>query len=206
MRNEQELRDNFASNFENSTHIAYNELMRDEIIKRKDGQIPSYTINYSKSQKIRSPVNDETDETRADIIQPNIKDIKNLHYEFHDISSKSLPNKGVYYFYTKNDNSDFWITLIIPKPNVKPYKIILGSLKIKNLRISQIWHAVQKISKINNDGQFIRKCVENIEQKACGNNRLPSRSAFQIFMHLNLLKIVNKKGNVIFYKIVKINN
>ncbi len=53
---------------------------------------------------------------------------------------------------------------------------------------------------------FIRKWVENIEQKACGNNRLPSRSAFHIFVHLKWLVITGRKGNVIYYKVTKTND
>ena len=86
---------------------------------------------------------------------------------------------------------------------VKPYRIILGSLKVRDSRISKIWRAVQKVSKINKGEPFIRKWIENIEQKACGNNRLLSRSAFQIFIHLGWLEVTSKKGNTVYYRVTK---
>ncbi len=67
----------------------------------------------------------------------------------------------------------------------------------------KIWRATLKVSKINKDKSFIRKWVENIEQKACGNNRLPSKSAFQIFVHLGWLQVTGKKGNINYYKVTK---
>lgn len=82
----------------------------------------------------------------------------------------------------------------------------MGSLEDKNSRITKIWRAVLKVSKINKDNQFIRKWVENIEQEACGNNRLPSRSAFQIFVHLNWLEVVGRKGNTVYYRVTKKGN
>ncbi len=56
-----------------------------------------------------------------------------------------------------------------------------------------------KVGKENTDG-FRRKQVENIEQEACGNNRLPSKAAFDIFVFKKWL-IEEKKGKSIFYKL-----
>ena len=63
----------------------------------------------------------------------------------------------------------------------KAYRIILGSFKDPQSRIDRIWKATTKIGKANPDG-FRRKQVENIEQEACGNNRLPSKAAFDVFV------------------------
>ncbi len=128
---------------------------------------------------------------------------KNLRQEFKDASTRGYTNRGFYYFCTKIDDPNDWIVLIKTKPNARPYGIILGSLEAKDSRISKIWKATLKVSKINKGEPFIRKWVENIEQNACGNNRLPSRSAFQIFVHLGWLKVTTQKGNIKFYQVIK---
>ena len=69
----------------------------------------------------------------------------------------------------------------------------------------KIWRATLKVSKVNKSEPFIRKWVENIEQKTCGNNRLPSKSVFQIFVHLKWLEITGRKGNVVYYKVIQKN-
>jgi len=205
IRNQEELFKTFASNFERNTQTAYEELRGDKIIEEyKDNHMPFYTLNFSeKSQEINTIIKNEPFEAKSNIIQPDDKDFKNLRQEFKDASSRGWPNRGFYYFCTSIDDPNYWVTLIKTKPNVKPYRIILGSLKVRDSRISKIWRAVQKVSKINKGEPFIRKWIENIEQKACGNNRLPSRSAFQIFVHLGWLEVTGKKGNTVFYRVTK---
>lgn len=115
-------------------------------------------------------------------------------------------NRGFYYFCTKTDDPNYWIVLIKTKPNTPPYRIILGSITDKNSCIMKIWNAILKISKINKGESFIRKWIENIGQKACDNNQLPSMSAFHIFVHLKWLEIASRKGHVICYKVTKKDN
>jgi len=203
--NEEELFKTFASNFERNTQTAYEELRADNIIEEyRNNRLPFYTLNFSeKSQEIIEIIKNEPFEEKSNIIQPTDKDFKNLREEFKDASSRGWPNRGFYYFCTKIDDPNDWVVLIKTKPNVKPYRIILGSLESKGSRISKIWRATQKVSKINKGEPFIRKWVENIEQKACGNNRLPSRSAFQIFVHLGWLVVTGRKGNTVFYQVTK---
>ena len=205
IRNEDEVFKTFASGFEKNTQIAYEELRVDKIIEEyRDNSNPFYTLNFSeKGQQIQAIIKNEPFEEKSNIIQPDDKDFKNLHQVFKDASSRGWPNRGFYYFCTKIDDPNYWITLIKTRPNVKPYRILLGSLKIKDSRISKIWKAVLKVSKINKGEPFIMKWVENIEQKACGNNRLPSRSAFKIFVHLGWLEVTGKKGNTTFYRVTK---
>jgi hypothetical protein len=205
IRNEEELFKTFASNFERNTQTAYEELRADKIIEEyRDNPIPFYTLNFSeKGQEIQAIIKNEPFEEKSDLIQPDDKDFKDLRQEFKDASTRGYPNRGFYYFCTKINDPNDWTVLIKTKPNVKPYRIILGSLESKDSRMSKIWKAVLKVSKINKGEPFIRKWVENIEQKACGNNRLPSRSAFQIFIHLGWLKVVSKKGNTVFYQVTK---
>ena len=207
VKSEQEIFRYFASNFERNTQKAYEELIDAQIIQKYPRVLGNaintyYTLNFNeKSQEIESIVKNEPFEATSSIIKPTNDDFKGLKEEFRDASTRGWPNRGFYYFCTKIDDPSYWIVLIKTKPNVKPYRIILESLEDKKSRISKIWKAVVKISKSKNHEPFIRKWVENIEQKACGNNRLPSRSAFQIFVKLEWLKITERKGNTIYYQI-----
>ncbi len=202
---EAELFKQFAGNFENNTQIAYEELFSSKIIEdvKVNGKT-FYTLNFSqKSSEIESIIKNEPFEEKSNLIKPTDKEFKDLREEFRDARSRGFPNRGFYYFCTKTDDPNYWIVLIKTKPNLPPYRIILGSMTDKNSRIMKIWRATLKVSKINKGEPFIRKWVENMEQKACGNNRLPSRSAFHIFVHLKWLEITGRKGNVIYYKVTK---
>ena len=202
---EAELFKQFAGNFENNTQTAYEELFSSKIIEdiKVNGKT-FYTLNFAqKSSEIESIIKNEPFEEKSNLIKPTDKELKNLREEFRDASSRGFPNKGFYYFCTKIDDPNYWIVLIKTKLNLPPYRIILGSMTDKNSRIMKIWRATLKVSKINKGEPFIRKWVENIEQKACGNNRLPSRSAFHIFVYLKWLEITGRKGNVIYYKVTK---
>ena len=161
IRNEDELFKTFTSNFERNTQTAYEELRADKIIEEyRDNPLPFYTLNFSeKGQEIQTIIKNEPFEAKSNMIQPDEKDLKNLRQEFKDASSRGYPNRGFYYFCTKIDDPNDWIVLIKTKPNVKPYKIILGSLEAKDSRISKIWKATLKVSKINKDKPFIRKWI-----------------------------------------------
>ena len=200
-----ELFKTFASNFEQNTQTAYEELRSAKIIEEYHVDHKTlYGLNFSeKSREIESIIKNEPFEAKSDIIKPTDDDFKNLKEEFRDASTRGYPNRGFYYFCTKINDPNYWIVLIVTKPNVKPYRIMLGSIKSKDDRIMKIWRAVLKVSKINKGEPFIRKWVENIEQKACGNNRLPSRSAFQIFIHLGWLEVAGHKGNTTYYRVTK---
>lgn len=200
---ESELLKQFASNFERNTQTAYEELFSLKIIEdiKVNGKM-FYTLNFvEKSSDIESIIKNEPFEEKSNLIKPTDKEFKDLREEFRDASSRGFPNRGFYYFCTKTDDPNYWIVLIKTKPNTPSYRIILGSITDKNSRIMKIWRATLKVSKINKGESFIRKWIENIEQKACGNNRLPSKSAFHIFVHLKWLEVTGRKGNVIYYKI-----
>lgn len=205
IRNESELFRHFAGAFERNTQTAYAELLSDKIIEEyKENPQTFYGLDFmNKAQEINAMIKNEPFEEKSNIIQPSGNEFKGLREEFRDASSRGWPNRGFYYFCTKDNDPNFWIVLIKTKPNVKPYKIMLGSIESKNSRIMKIWHATVRVSKINKGQPFIRKWVENIEQKACGNNRLPSRSAFQIFVHLGWLKMVGRKGTTSYYVVTK---
>ncbi len=202
---EEELFNSFASNFERNTQIAYEELRAAKIIEKyRDNSQIFYGLNFSdKRQEIDSIIKNEPFEAKSNIIKPTADDFKGLKEVFRDAGSRGWPNRGFYYFCNNTNDPNFWIVLIVTKPNVKPYRIILGSIKSKDDRIMKIWRATLKVAQVNKGQPFIRKWVENIEQEACGNNRLPSRSAFQIFTHLGWLKETGRKGKTIYYTVTK---
>lgn len=70
-----------------------------------------------------------------------------------------------------------------------------------NSRISKIWHATIRAAKESPDGNFNRKRIEDLEPRACGNNRQPSKAAFDIFRKSGLIETVGRKGNSEFYKL-----
>ena len=205
--NEAELYKQFASNFEKNTQTACEELLSSKIIEdvKANGKV-FYTLNFfEKSSEIESIIKNEPFGEKSDLIKPTDKEFKGLKEEFRDANSRGRSNRGFYYFCTKIEDPTYWVVLIKTKPNAAPYKIILGSVTDKNSRMMKIWRATLKVSKVNKSEPFIRKWVENIEQKACGNNRLPSKSAFQIFVHLKWLEITGRKGNVVYYKVIQKN-
>ncbi len=93
-----------------------------------------YTLNFAeKSSEIESIIKNEPFEEKSNI-KPTDKE-----FRFRDASSRGFPNRGFYYFCTKKDDPNYWIVLIKTKPNLPPYRIILGSITDKNSR--KIWRA-----------------------------------------------------------------
>lgn len=193
----------FARHFDRNAQTAYEELQGDKIIEKyTTGAKTFYGLNFfDNKSEIERMIKNEPFGKKSDWIKPTREECKGLKEIFRDASSRGWPNRGFYYFYTRLDDPDYWIVLIKVKPNAKPNKVILGSTVNKKSRIMKIWNAVLKVSKTNKGKPFIKKWVENIEQKACGNNRLPSKAAFHIFVYLKWLKITSKKGSTSFYQV-----
>lgn len=202
----QEVFDSFGSNFDSNAEIAFNELVEDKILLRLvSNEKEFFVLDFiHKMDEIRYLVRTEAYEERAELIQPDKKEFEGLKQEFHSASKRGWPNKGIYYYCTKKDNRNSWVVLIKTKPNVKPYKIILHSLKDPISKISRIWKACVKVYKKNKFQPFFRKQVEDEDQQACGNNRLDSKAAFDIFVHKKWLKIVGRKGRSDLFMIPKL--
>ena len=62
------------------------------------------------------------------------------------------------------------------------------------------------VSKLANNEEFVRKKVEDIEQAACGNNRIPSKCAFDVFVHEGFLTITGQKRLSKKYKVNLVKN
>lgn len=145
---------------------------------------------------------DEKIPLRSQIMQPDKSETRGLKQRFTEMGFRTHPAQSTYYYYTKKDDDSFWICLHKTKPNSKATRIILGSLNSKDSRIRKIWDATLQAAKHAGDEPFARKRVEDIEPRACGNNRLPSKAAFDVFVWTKLLTRVNK-GKKPLYKIKK---
>ena len=194
----------FGDALDTTSQKAYEELLKSKIIEEYNSNNKIYySLNFAeRTEEIEQILKNEPIDEKSDLIIPQ-EELIGLKERFRDASSRGWPNRGFYYHCTDSSDINFWITLIKTRPAIKPYKIILGSTQDKKSRIMRIWKGVVKVSKTNNGEPFIRKWVENIEQEACGNNRLPSRCAFSIFVYLGWLDIVKIKGQSKFYKINK---
>lgn len=193
----------FGSNTDSNTKIAFDELIEDKIIiKVKSLDREFYMLNFiDKMDEIRYMVRTDPLDEKAGLIKPSPEETKGLKFMFQTTSERGWPNRGVYFYYVREDDPDHWIALNKTRPNVRPYRIILYSLKDQNSKISRIWQAACRVYTANGYQPFFRKKVEDEDQEACDNTRLGSKAAFDIFMYKQWLKIVSRKGRVTHYEI-----
>ena len=185
---EDALYEHFAANFEANTQKAFEELLEKDVIERKEiGTEVFYSVNPTKPKEIQS-ILDSVEET-GEMMRPTSEETIGLKYEFTEKGSSRYRNRSFYYYYTSKENPDDWTVLIKTKAIPRPDKIHLGSVSDAGSRISMIWRAVCDVEK-DGGGFFVRKWVENLDQEACGNNRRPSKAAFEIFVHMELLERV----------------
>lgn len=197
-----EVLDSFGSHKDTNTYIAWVELETNELILHyvSNGE-DYYTIDFfdKQDQITRIIENDELD-TRSEMMQPDESEVEGLEYHFVTKGFRTYPEQSHYYYYTKENDESDWICLHKTKPHGKASRIILGSLKDPKSRIARIWEATKTAAKNEDDKPFIRKRVEDIEPMACGNNRLPSKAAFDVFTYKKwLISII--KGKKTLYKI-----
>lgn len=197
-----EVMDSFGSHKDTNTYIAWVELETNGLILHcfSNGE-NYYTIDFfDKQDEITKIIEDKELDSTSGIMQPDKLEQKGLEYHFVTKGFRIYPDQSHYYYYTKQDDESNWICLHKTKPHGKASRIILGSLKDPVSRISRIWKAIELTTKNENYIPFIRKRVEDIEPKACGNNRLPSKAAFDVFTYKKwLIPVI--KGKKTLYKI-----
>lgn len=196
-----ELFKTFAKHFDTNTQKAHDELCASEIIMTNtlEGKVV-YTINPNKISYIKNILDMHTKNDR-DELQLSEEDQEGLVLKFSKVPDQKRENRGIYYHLVKKSDENYWKS-IIKTTGDKKYIIDLGSIIDTNSRIMKIWKAVCKISKSVDHVPFFRIDVEKLDQDSCGNNRLPSKSAFEIFEYLGWLKN-QKHGNRLKYKIIK---
>ena len=197
----EEVFESFGSHLDANAYVAFMALEQENLILHYTSNGDDfYTVDiFDKKAQIIRLIDEENLDTKSEIMQPDESETEGLQHQFTTRGFRTYPAQSSYYHYTKISDDSDWITLHKTKPSGKAYRIILGSLKNQESRISRIWKATLKIGTSNSDG-FRRKQVENIEQEACGNNRLPSKAAFDVFVFKKWL-IEEKKGRSTFYKL-----
>jgi len=191
----------FGDHVDANTDIAFVTLLQNElIIQAESNGKKFYTIDFEKTSEIRKIIIEESDEEKYEMIQPQEEEFNGLTLLFTTASDRRKQKSGVYYYCVKQDDHSSWVVLLKSQILGNAKRLILGSFNDANSRIMKIWNATMIISEENKDGKFIRKQVEDVE-KACGNNRQPSKAAFDIFVRTGLLKIIGKKGVSPIYEI-----
>ena len=202
-----EVISSFGSHTDTNTFIAWVQLESTGLILHCVSRGEDfYTIDFfdKQDQITRIIYNDEID-TKSEMMQPDESEVKGLEYHFVTEGFRTYPEQSHYYYYTKENDESDWVCLHKTKPHGRASRIILNSLKDENSRISKIWKATKLAAQNANGEPFIRKRVEDLEPKACGNNRLPSKAAFDVFVYKKWLIRVNK-GKQKLYKINSTND
>lgn len=196
---------NFGANIDPNADIAFLELLQEKIMLHINSGLKSYYILdfVDKKEAVRLILRGETEKGKLELVQPDESETIDLKLIFTKSADPKLLHRGNYYYYVKENDETFWVVLQKTQINTPAYRIVLGSEKDENSRICRIWKTTAEIGRTNT-GLVIRKQVEDRNQKACGNNRLPSKAAFDIFVHKKLLSEVSKKGRTITYRLNKL--
>ena len=199
---EQQFRGHLDANFS----LAYNELLDEDIlIEHIIGHLKYHILDTdNKKDKIRYYLRLTDEDIISPLLTPSDEELKGLTLVFDSVSERKLPNQGIYYYCRKNDDVSFWVVLIKHTPITKAMRVILGSFTDDSSRISRIKRAMILAAKLSDDGKFVRKNAEDLDQKACGNNRIPSKCAFDIFVHEDILEVAGQKGLSKIYEQKKI--
>lgn len=184
---------------DSNTHIAWETLLRDRLTEQVDGKF--FTIDFSKKTQILELINGKSIEEEAEIMQPQKAEFEGLDLVFVTESMRDIQGQGKYYFCTRKDDPQYWVVLVKTSVIGQADRYNLGSFNDLESKISKIWAATQTAAKQAKDGRFIRKRVEEIEPKACGNNRRPSKAALDIFKEIGLVKVVEIRGNSEIYEL-----
>lgn len=195
-----EVLDSFGSHKDTNTYIAWVQLETEGLILHYDsGGDDFYTIDFfDKQDQISRIIDNEELDTKSEIMQPDESEVEGLEYHFTEKGFRTYPEQSRYYYYTQKDDESYWICLHKTKPRGKAHRIILGSLKDKNSRITNIWNATLQAAKEANGEPFVRKRVEDIDPKNCGNNRLPSKAAFDVFSYKKWLTKITKGKKTLY--------
>ncbi len=205
-KKETEIERNFTSQIDENFYVALKELVSNGIIhERNVGDMIRHTIDVlKKKDEIKYLLRLDQNETKAELIVPTDAEFEGYDLVFNNASERKYPNQGIYYYTTSKKNSSSWMVLIKHTPIKKAMRVKLGSLDNEQSFIARIWNATKLASQLSQDLKFVRKNVEDLDQQACGNNRIRSKCAFDIFVHLGKLEICGQKGLSKIYNLKKI--
>ena len=205
-KNETEIERNFTSQIDKNFYVALRELIANGIINEQNIEnIICHTLEVlKKKDEIRYLLRLDQNDVKAELIEPTDEEFKNLHLVFNNASERKYPNQGIYYYTTLEKDSSSWMVLIKHTPLKKSMRVKLGSIDEDQSYLARIWKATKLASKLSQDSKFVRKNIEDLDQQACGNNRIRSKCAFDIFVHLGLLEICGQKGLSKIYRLKQI--
>lgn len=193
---ENEMEKQYSRFIDANYNVALEELKSEDILHERNmgGYLETSLYIIQKKDKIRYYLRMTPNDVRAEIIQPTSAEMKGLKIIFDSSSERKSPNQGIYYYCKKTDDPNYWVVLIKHSPIKKATKVILGSELDDTSRLSKIKKATKLVSRLNDNKEFVRKKVEDIEQAACGNNRIPSKCAFDVFVHEGFLDVTGQTG------------
>lgn len=202
----EDLFSNFVNHIDLNTVHAFHSLIADKlIIEIKKNGTSFYCLNiFEKAEQIRAEINGKKQKIIIDVDQPLDKEFDELDFVFPTEANRAVPNRGKYYHCTKKADKTYWITLVKPKGNSKARRLVLGSINDPKSRLSRIEAAVKMVAQRSRYGYVIKKHVEDIEPKACGNQRQYSKAAFDILEFLKRIEAIgSKERRIIIYREVK---
>lgn len=203
---ETEIEKNFTSHIDENFYVALKELIDNGIIhERNMGNMIGHTIDVlKKKDEIKYLLRLDENDTKAELIVPTDEEFGDYKLVFNNASERKYPNQGIYYYTTSKKNPSSWLVLIKHNPIKKAMRVKLGSLDDDESFISRIWKSTKLASQLSQDSKFVRKNVEDLDQQACGNNRIRSKCAFDIFVYLGKLEICGQKGLSKIYNLKQI--
>jgi hypothetical protein len=200
-RSKESIFSNFVEHGDKNAENAFSSLLNDGLILKtpcEGGVI--YCLNvFEKLVEIECETLGNKSKVMIDIDQPLEKEFNDVDHAFTTEADRAYPNRGKYYHCTKKTDKTYWITLMKPKGNARSKRLVLGSLSDSESRISRIYNAIIVISKGNRNGIIIKKHVEDIEPKACGNTRQYSKASFDVLEYLKKIQAVGSKGRTVKY-------
>jgi len=202
--NVQDLIKDFGYLVDSNFMKAWNELISKQIIfeiARASGK--EFLLNtWGKTAEIREIFNKEPIPERAENVKPEKSYFEGLSEHYAITTENAWPNQGTYYFSTKEDDPSHWVVIFRSKPNKRPTRYDLGSIKDEDSRISKMWKVIVQVWHKNQKQPIYKKLAENKDQVTFGNNRQPAVAGFTIFVKFGWLQEVSRKGKQIFYNII----
>ncbi|MEX0656108.1 MAG: hypothetical protein WD154_00980 [Nitrosopumilaceae archaeon] len=195
----------FDKHFNNKSvyNINLQTLIANNVISKatKNGEKILRLFKRDHQIEVRKIINYKSLEDLAQKMQPTHDMTENLIPRFYEHADQNKSN-GVYYFYTKQDDPDYWVVFARLNPKKDAYKYTLGSIKDSESRLHKMWLATVQAWKDNRKEPIRRGAAEKLDQDSFGNNRQRGFASFKLFSHAGWLRIPYGTGTSIYYDVV----
>jgi hypothetical protein len=191
--------------YENNLTIALNTLVDNGILLRLEtNKRKKFIVNYERLNDAQIILNDSRNWVYDSKLKKEPESINQYFSEpegyifWFNIDEQPRRKRSIYNLYhKKTDDLDFAAQIITQKYS----KILhMGSLRQNNSNISKLWRACQELSKTKK-GAFILQDLQDMERKACGNNRQRGKISLAIFKKLEYIVENGRKGNSTLFKL-----